>query len=314
MPPSDAIDDTAIAWLLRLRAPDAGGPDWAAFTDWLAADPRHAAAYDAVALADSDAAAALPAAPRPEPAPMPLRRPWRGRALIAAGSIAAALAVIVPAAISQRRPADQTVTTAPGERRSVALPDGTQISLNGATKLVIGDRRAVLAEGEALFTVKHDPDAPFEVRAGTMRLRDLGTMFNVKRAAGGVTEVAVAEGAVIADPDGAALRLSPGDRLRAPDGGGRAVLSHLPVAAIGGWRDGRLSFTDAAIADVAADLGRGTGLSIVADPQIAGRRFTGTIVVDGDRDALRRRLPQLLDVAVAGEGDRWQLNPPARQR
>lgn len=310
MPPSELISEAAIDWSLRLRDAAATGDDWAAFTAWLEADPAHAAAYDFVALVDADAA---DLAGRVQP----LRRPrpiWAGRraGLAAAAAIAAAVAVVTPALISRSGAPEQVVSTGPGERRVVDLADGTRISLNGSTRVELGVRTAVLTAGEALFDVRHDPQRPFEVIAGETRLRDLGTVFNVKRLPG-ATEVAVAAGAVVADPDGAAVRLRPGDRLRDADGPGNLELSRLSPTTVGGWREGRLSFHDASLSEVAADLTRGTGVRIAADPRIAARVFTGTIVVDADTATLRRRLAPLLGVGVTGDGRNWTLVPPPRE-
>ncbi len=49
--------------------------------------------------------------------------------------------------------------------------------------------------GEALFTVVHEANRPFEVVAGGERIRDLGTRFNVYAEPGRVV-VAVLEGQV----------------------------------------------------------------------------------------------------------------------
>src|SRR3546814_11644890 len=57
--PSDQLCDTARLWAIRVADADFGAnaDDWDGFTDWLAADPAHAAAYDravdATAAADA---------------------------------------------------------------------------------------------------------------------------------------------------------------------------------------------------------------------------------------------------------------------
>lgn len=72
-----------------------------------------------------------------------------------------------------------------GMRSSVTLSDGTKVTLNGGTILTyptafVADEREVEVEGEAFFEVEHDGEHPFIVKAGEVRVRVLGTKFNVK--------------------------------------------------------------------------------------------------------------------------------------
>src|SRR3546814_18922895 len=53
-----AIDAQASDWLVRQRDP--AFADWDAFADWLAADPAHGDAYDAIASLDVHLAALPP--------------------------------------------------------------------------------------------------------------------------------------------------------------------------------------------------------------------------------------------------------------
>ena len=68
--------------------------------------------------------------------------------------------------------------------------------------------------GEATFTVRHDAAHPFVVVAGDHRVQDVGTTFNLVRDRGRFS-VEVIEGAVLYDPDGAAVPLAAGQTLRA---------------------------------------------------------------------------------------------------
>lgn len=70
------------------------------------------------------------------------------------------------------------------EQKTVTLPDGTNITLNGNTRIVFpedftGDSRNVEIEGEAFFDVEPNPAKPFIIKAGDTQIRVLGTSFNV---------------------------------------------------------------------------------------------------------------------------------------
>ena len=62
---ADQIADQAIAWHLSQDGMDASA--WHRFVEWLEADPRHAEAYDRIALADG-LASEMPPRRLPEPA------------------------------------------------------------------------------------------------------------------------------------------------------------------------------------------------------------------------------------------------------
>lgn len=74
----------------------------------------------------------------------------------------------------------------PGHRELISLDDGTRVWLNGDSKLSwnepqAGDSfRECSLNGEAYFEVASDPERPFILHAPGMKIRVLGTSFNVK--------------------------------------------------------------------------------------------------------------------------------------
>ncbi|MBL1409811.1 FecR family protein [Sphingobacterium faecale] len=72
-----------------------------------------------------------------------------------------------------------------GKRLHYALPDGSQVWLNGGSSLKLEDRfgendRRVTLLGEAYFDVKHDSHKPFLVNADELHIKVVGTTFNVR--------------------------------------------------------------------------------------------------------------------------------------
>ena len=305
-----STDEQALGWVIRLADP--GFEDWNAFEAWLAADPAHAGVYQAMAAADADAAALLKAAPAPALAPPGATRPLSRRRWIG-GAVAASLALFVGYAVLPTGSAPYTVETAAGARRTVTLADGSRIDLNGGTRVTLDRKQprfAVLDHGEAAFTVVHDDARPFRVQVGAATLLDVGTVFNVTRD-GGVTTVAVAEGAVIYNPDAEAVNLSAGRTLRASDDDSRLVVGEMEAGTIAVWREGRLVYDGAPLEQVAADLSRNLGLTVSAAPEIAARPFRGVIVFGRDQDRLMAGLGPLLGVHVERRAAGWLLAPPA---
>lgn len=89
-----------------------------------------------------------------------------------------------------------------GTTSEIILPDGTKVYLNAGSRLAYpdlftGDTREVILLGEAYFEVKHDIKHPFVVLANDLRIKDLGTRFNVSAyPADGRIETTLAEGKV----------------------------------------------------------------------------------------------------------------------
>lgn len=302
---SDRIRAEALDWIIRQHEPAFDA--WEPFADWLEAAPEHAAIYHAMADADRDVPALLPRVPAPVPLPLPRRlvgrRAWLGAA-IAAAAVAAGTYTLVGL-----QPQPYEVATAAGETRLLMLADGSRVDMNGGTRLRLDrrDPRSVeLVDGEAVFTVVHNAAQPFELAVGGATLRDVGTVFNVTRHKG-TTDVAVAEGEVVFNPDVENVRLSAGRMLHSVDKETRLVIGEIEPGVVGAWRTGRLAYAGAPLRLVAEDLSRNLGMNIEAAPTVAERKFRGVISFGRDRKAVIARLGPLLGVKVQGEGDRWLL-------
>lgn len=307
------IRDQAIAWHLRLQ--QGGDEDWQAFTRWLEADSRHDEAYDAVALLDAELgeihaeAVARPAVANDDEPALP--RGWQASrwGAMAAALIALVFAVSMIVPMLRQETGSYAIVTRPGETRVVTLKGAGRIALNGDTRIEVdrGDaRRVTLARGEATFHVTHDEKDPFRVMVGGQELLDVGTIFNVTQDPGGLS-VAVAEGAVMLNPQGDAMRLGAGDAVYLAKGSNVIERGKVPTASVGGWRSGRLDYRDAPVTRVAADLSRAIGRPVSVDPGVAAQRFTGTIVTSGPRADVVRRAQALLDVDMVQNGQGWRL-------
>ncbi|MDO7835377.1 FecR domain-containing protein [Sphingobium sp. HBC34] len=298
------MNEEALGWVIRTRDPAFN--DWEAFTLWLEADPGHAAAYDGLMMADSDMDSYIPV----DPVVMPVaandagvRGPWRW---VGGGAVAAALVATVSIAVLNRSDI-YSVTTRPGETRTIALDDGTKVELNGGTTMRF-DRKdarfAALDAGEAAFTVQHDAANPFRVTVGDDMFEDAGTVFNIVHA-GGATRIGVSEGKVIYNPQAEAIAL-PAGRALADDAQGLRVMDIAP-GAVASWRQGRLVYANAAVADISQDIGRSLGVTLTATPGAQAMRFTGTIRLDRDPARFFAQAAPLMGLTAVRQGDGWVL-------
>lgn len=301
----------AIRWHIRLR--DGRAEDWDAFMLWLEESPAHAAEYDAVALADDGIEALLRqpvkmAANDDEPSPGAgyHRRYWFG-------GLAAVAALAVAVFVAPLTGTDRyEIQTGAGERRTIALGEGSAITLNGSTTITLDhkDKRfAALDSGEAIFTVRHDEKAPFIVELGANQVKDVGTVFNIIRT-GSDIRVEVSEGEILYNPGRAEQALKAGQSLH--DNARKLSIGRINPAQVGRWQQGRLTFHAAPLSTVATDLARNLGTPVSIDPKISGRLFSGTIQVDKDQQQLFKRLEILLAVDARPSANGWTISASGR--
>jgi ferric-dicitrate binding protein FerR (iron transport regulator) len=103
--------------------------------------------------------------------------------------------------------ASNTISTRPGSKSKVELPDGTQVWLNADSKITYGQNftgnmREVTLTGEAYFDVAHATSEtgqriPFIIHTPSIDIKVLGTAFNVRSYPGeSTTETALIRGSV----------------------------------------------------------------------------------------------------------------------
>ena len=287
-PPNQEIDRQAAEWAARRDCSPLAPEEEVEFDSWLAADRRHLGAYakaeTVLALLERGSAAG-PDALRPAAKDMA----WSRRRALLTGSIAASLAVVaVGAGVAWRYFAEESYATSIGETRVVPLEDGSVITLNTNSKVLVHytkDRRDIrLAQGEALFDVAKNKARPFVVVAGDTQIRAVGTSFTVKMLPLQPVQVLVQEGVVeVKRPD--AVAATP---VRAPANTLVRAAPDAPIAAEMvtpaqltrdlAWRVGRIAFDNKTLKDAADEFSRYSDTHIQIDPAIADRTITGLFV------------------------------------
>ena len=292
--------EAALDWLVRTNDPEFDR--WDEFTAWLEVSPANADAYHALAASEAEM---IPLVTEVPATSAPAQSPARRRFALVAGT--AFLAAATTAIVAPRlMPVDYS--TGPGEVRVVTLDRLDQLVLNGDTKLQLSgwDRRTVRLEQGQLLLRLHNPDGErIAVVSGDLELVDIGTVFEVSRD-GHKTRVLVSEGAVVADPDGARLKLASGQRLDTQDGAVVLQATSADISSVGSFERGQLAYFDEPLDHVIADLRRSTGIDFSARDAISTRRFTGTLsVAEVKRDP--RSLEALLGVSMERSGQGWRL-------
>lgn len=236
-----------------------------------------------------------------DPAPNPNRQvnlSPSGRPLVWVGSGVAALVVLTWLALRiPTPPLDSTplqtrvYATPPGKPHEFTLPDDSTVTLSGSARLIATfskqSRQLLLTEGEAYFKVKHDPAAPFQVLAGSARIVDVGTTFNVRRYSDGVV-VSVAQGKVRVIPDTHAISADTRENATdTPVKGGEQVTYDAKgkvspprvtaLEAFTSWLSGTRTYHGEPLSKVIEDVQLYLPQHIDLDGPLESVRFSGTI-------------------------------------
>lgn len=281
----EIIESTAADWAARIDAGTAGAEDVQRLEAWLAENVLHQGAYvraqAALELLDSQFASR-----QEDEIPLPAPRLLgRRRALWLGGGIAAA-AASVAAFIRREESTAVTYTARRGEIRPVTLPDGSTVTLDTSSAVIVdfqrNTRSVELIGGRALFEVAKDRSRPFIVSAGGVKVRAVGTGFSVRKYDAAPVEVLVEEGVVEVGGAWAKKPVSVEANMRAfaPISAGKAVdvvrVDPTTVSQELSWQRGMLAFEDVTLTAAATEFSRYSDTRIVfSNPE------TGLVTISG---------------------------------
>jgi transmembrane sensor len=336
-PESYARSERAAEWAVRLMD-RMNAQDRQDLTAWLAADPLNGQAIEAIVAAwhavDYHAASAEIMALREcalaEGREVLNRRHSRQRRC--GWLVAAALLLTIAGGGLWRWLTPQAFATGLGERRIVALSDGSRISLDASTIVQYAysrDKRQLwLKQGRAKFDVAKDPLRPFSVSAANKMVVATGTSFSVECIENQVRvvlydgHVAVLESSGRNDPHPIDVgpKQVPVDRLLStgnelilpaskPSGVRFEPVSIEPIDAGRSlsWESGLLVFEDEPLELAIDRMNRyAKRRLVIADPSIASLRISGVFRA-GDTEALVEGLAAAFGVEARQGADAISL-------
>ncbi|MFD2642316.1 FecR domain-containing protein [Pseudomonas japonica] len=295
---SREILERAAHWYVELRCqPDAATQ--AAHRQWLDSDPRHRQAWARLDRLQGTFGGVAPQLARSTLAGARAKRRevLKVLSLLLAAGGAGGLAWrggALPNLLADQR-------TATGERRALALEDGSQVQLNTASAVDIRYstqlRRIDLLDGEILVETAADArDRPFVVHTAEGSLRALGTRFLVRRE-GGLTRVGVLEHAVQVHCASSQqmLRVDAGQQLAFSAGQLGPLRPLAPQA--DAWSHGMLVVSDWRLGDFIAELQRYRPGHLGCAERVAGLRISGAFQL-ADSDIVLDNLSATLPVRI----------------
>jgi transmembrane sensor len=299
---SDSAHARAIDWLLRIRSENCTETEHRAFNAWLEENASHRQAYETAQAQwqwmEQFKSMDFPA----RNAALRYREKTSRRML----KYSAAASVLLALGLTAFMPngwigIPHTYMAEKGGHQTITLADGSSIELNTDSEVRVHfnrwRRNVEMVKGEAFFTVSHDAERPFEVRAGGGRIRDIGTAFDIYIKPEQVI-VAVQEGIVEVQASGK-RELSAGQQLAFNGSGEFQAIKGQDVASLIAWRQGNLLFRDRRLDDVLAEVGRYHDTRIRLQNENLGKlRISGTFhtaELDSTLNAIATLLPVNID-------------------
>lgn len=298
-----AILDEAAAWLVRLHGDGDSEATRQACAQWRQRSPQHDQAWARAErllqrLGSLPPELAMPALGR--------ERVGRRRAL----KHLALLLAVAPAALTTWHAAPWEVwladqRTAVGEVRALALPDGSQLTLNTDSALDLrfdGQRRHLqLRQGELLLHAAADP-RPLLLDVAVGRLSTPGARFSL-REQGDAARLVVLEGAVRVQPLDGLAQWVPAGRQGRFDRQRLGPLAAAEASAVA-WTHGMLMADRLPLAELLAELARYHHGVLRCAPAVAGLAVSGAYPLR-DRGRALAMLAATYPVRVRRLTDLW---------
>lgn len=296
-PVSRPVARIAAEWFLHLQYGRPSDEERVAFEAWRAASDEHERAWQlAGQLTDQ-----LQALPR-NVSVAALQRPSTASRRAVLGGIAS-LIVLASAGVGVPRTRTYGALTADirtrvGERRQLALSDGTAIILNtdSAVDVQYTDtlRKLTLRKGE-LFIATASDRRPMVVESSYGAFTPVGTRFSIRQF-DDYDRLYVSEGVVNASVLGI-----PGTQVAVAANGhvrvSRSEVTHDTAAALPGWINGVVRANRMRLADLLDELGRYRQGWLRCSPDVAELRVSGAFQLD-DIDAALAALAMSFPVRV----------------
>ncbi len=164
-----------------------------------------------------------------------------------------------------------------GEQRQLTLPDGSIAHLNSGTLLIYpqqfnGDKRSVYLMGEANFDVKKDSRHPFIVKTNHLKVKVLGTKFNIQAYTEDEKTITTLESGMVAvqkltNEDIAIL--SPDEQLEYDNSTGEFNKKITDASLYSGWTKGELNFAGMTLKNIFTTIERIYNIHIIVPPHLA---------------------------------------------
>lgn len=204
--------------------------------------------------------------------------------------------VLMTALVAVRGIRSTEYRTVTAQRLDVHFSDGTLIHLGPDTSLTVrttwGEHYVRLVEGDAVFDVNAPAHGHLLVAAGDIRIRDIGTVFGVRRNQSSV-QITVEQGQVVAGirsssgllhkgvaPSRKTLTLDANRQVTFTSAGAVGPIREVDAERALAWTNGRLEFLSTPVAQAVRQFNRFNRTRIyIADSNLNARLISGAFSV-----------------------------------
>ena len=202
-----------------------------------------------------------------------------------------------------------------GKTSEILLSDGTKVIMNAGSRLAYpdlftGDTREVFLVGEAYFEIKHDEKHPFVVQVNDLRIKDLGTRFNVSAyPTDGSIETVLAEGKVSIRQNNAGLftsdtELIPGQLASFNRQSGHISIKTVDVDDYMLWTQGMMKFETVDLSRIIKKLERYYNIRFEYNNPLLGTvQISGKLEMKQDRKEVLERIARTASVRIVEKGE-----------
>ncbi|MDD4108731.1 MAG: FecR domain-containing protein [Prolixibacteraceae bacterium] len=204
-----------------------------------------------------------------------------------------------------------------GKTSEVTLSDGTRIFLNAGSRLVYpefftGKIREVFLVGEAFFEVEYDENNPFVVRTTDLKIRVLGTSFNVSAyPSDKIIETVLAKGKVRLEQESSGLfsettEMVPGQLAAFSKTERTTKIKSVDTDNFILWKDGMYKFESTDLSRVIKKLERYYNIRFVyKDPLLGSIKISGKLGLSENREDILDNLASAASVRIEKKGENY---------
>lgn len=203
-----------------------------------------------------------------------------------------------------------------GKTSEILLPDGTHVFLNAGSRLIYPDffadrNREVFLVGEAYFEVMHNEKQPFVVQTTDIRVRVLGTQFNVSAyPSDNIIETVLTSGKVTLEQNNTGMfsettELVPGQLAAFSKTEQTIRLKEVNIENYTLWKEGLIKFESTDLSRVVKKLERYYNIRFkYNDPFLGGIKISGKLDLSDSREFVLKNVADAATVEISkiGEG------------
>lgn len=207
-----------------------------------------------------------------------------------------------------------------GQRASLTLSDGTKVWLNSRSRLIYPARfsskkRQVQLEGEGYFEVTHKEKVPFIVHAGPVRVRVVGTRFNVKNYPNESSSITLTDGKVEVTAPGNDCKvvLNPNEQVSYSQRSGWTAVCPVNAEAVCSWTRGEAAYINKRLDEITSDLERKFNVHIeIKEKELASEIFNCRYKETATLEQIFTLLKNTRNLDYERKGDTIQIHKPLK--